>query len=124
MDHKSKDAHHGGSAVVQLDTALDVLLLLGEFAPCASKGAVPEVTDELVSGALNVLHDSDLKETDERKDLNKSPGRDGIRSEEGGKTVRVRVERVSRVVDVSAKVDSSTGGDLSKECKHCIGGSC
>jgi len=119
VDHKSKDAHHGGTAVVKLDATLDKLLLLGESVPAEVNVAVPEVTNELSGlGAIGlVLHDKELKKTNEQKDLSSSGSGDGVGSSDGSETVRERVELVSSSVDGSRKVESSTGGDLSEEGK-------
>merc|ERR1719253_1848836 len=76
-----------------------------------------EVTNEFISGSLNVLHDTKLKGANESNDLSKSSRGDGIRSEESGSTVGEGVEGVTSVVDVSGKVDSVTGHDLAQESK-------
>ena len=117
MDHESKDTHHGGTAVVELDGTLGELGLLVKGVPAEVEGAVPEVTDELVSGSLDVLHDAKLENTDEGDDLGKSGSRDGVRSVDGGPAVGERVERVSGLVDASAEVDSGAGDDVSEEGK-------
>ena len=51
MDHKAKDAHHGGTAVVELDGTLGKLGLLVEGVPAEVKGAVAEVTGEITGSA-------------------------------------------------------------------------
>ncbi|EJK45349.1 hypothetical protein THAOC_36041 [Thalassiosira oceanica] len=117
VDHKSKDAHHGGTAVVKLDATLGELSLLIKGVPAEVEGAVPEVTDELVSSSLDVLHDEELENTNESNDLGKSSSRDGVRSVDGGPAVGERVERVSGRVDASAEVDSGAGDDVSEEGK-------
>ena len=117
VDHKSEDTHHGGAAVVQLNGTLGELGLLIKVIPAEVDVAVTEVSDELVSGSRNITHEAALKEADEGDDLDKSGGGDGVGADEGGDTVGERVEGVSRVVDVSAEVDSATGDDLSKEGK-------
>ncbi|EJK45348.1 hypothetical protein THAOC_36040 [Thalassiosira oceanica] len=117
VDHKSKDAHHGGTAVVELNTALDVLGLLIKSVPAEVNGAVPEVTDELIL-ARDILHDTELKKANEGNHLDESSGGDGVRSTDGGPAVGERVERVSGPVDASAEVDSGAGDDVSEEGKH------
>ena len=117
VDHESEDTHHGGAAVVQLNGTLGELGLLIKVIPAEVDVAVTEVSDELVSGSRNIAHEAALEEADEGDDLDKSRGGDGVRADEGGDTVGERVEGVSRVVDVSAEVDSATGDDLSKEGK-------
>jgi hypothetical protein len=116
--HESKDSELGGTSVVQLNSTLLELLLVGEGVPSEVDVSVTEVTDELVSGSGDVTHEGALKDTDGSNHLDKSSGGDGVGSEKGGNTVGVRVERMSRVVDVSGKMDSSAGGDLAKEGKH------
>ncbi|EJK46847.1 hypothetical protein THAOC_34469 [Thalassiosira oceanica] len=118
VDHKSKDTEHGGTAVVELDGTLLELGLLVKLIPAEVDVAVAEVSDELVSGSRNITHEAALEEANQGDDLNEASGRDGVRADEGGDTVGERVEGVSGVVDVSAKVESATGGDLSKEGKH------
>ena len=116
MDHKSKDSHHGGTSVVQLNSTLGKLGLLIEGVPSEVKGTVTEVTDEFVL-AGNILHDTELKSTNEGEDLGESGRGDGIGAEEGGKAVGVGVEGVAGVVNVSIEVDSGAGDDLSQEGK-------
>ena len=118
VDHKSEDTGHGGTSVVELDGTLGELLFLIEGIPSEVNVSVTEVTDELVSGSRNILHETNFKESNEGDDLDKSGSRDGVRSDKGGNSVRVGLEGVTGVVDVSRKVDSGTGDDLSKEGKH------
>jgi hypothetical protein len=92
--------------------------LLIKVIPSEVNVSIAEVTDELVSGSWDGLHEGALKDTNEGDDLDKSSGRDAVRSEKGGNTVGERVEGVSGVVDGSRKVDSSTGGDLTQEGQH------
>ena len=115
VDHKSKDSHHGGTSVVKFDGTLGELLFLIKIIPSEVNVSVTEVTDEFVSGSGNILHESAFEETNEGDNLDKSSGRDGVRSENGGNTVGERIEGVTGVVDVSRKVKSSTGDNLAKE---------
>mmetsp|Transcript_43718 Transcript_43718/g.91931 ORF Transcript_43718/g.91931 Transcript_43718/m.91931 type:complete len:246 (-) Transcript_43718:11-748(-) len=117
MDHESKDTHHGGTAVVELNGTLGELGLLIKVIPSEVNVSVTEVTNVLVSSSRNITHEGALQPSDEGKDLDKSSSGDGVRSEEGGNTVGERVKGVSGVVDGSGEVDSSTGHDLSKEGK-------
>mmetsp|Transcript_9030 Transcript_9030/g.22384 ORF Transcript_9030/g.22384 Transcript_9030/m.22384 type:complete len:271 (-) Transcript_9030:41-853(-) len=118
VDHKSENSHHGGTAIVEFDGTLGELGLLIEGVPSEVKGSVTEVTDELVSGSFNVLHDEELEGTNGGDHLEESGLRDGVGSRDGGPSVRVGVEGVSGLVDGSGKVDTVSGGDLSKEGKH------
>ena len=54
VDHKSEDAHHGGTAVVELDGALGELGLLVEGVPAEVDGAIAEVADGVVVGSAIV----------------------------------------------------------------------
>ena len=114
MDHESEDSHHGGTTVVQLDGTLGQLGLLVEGVPAEVDGAVAEVADEFVL-ASDVLHDSELEESNEGENLGKAGRGDGIRAEEGGNAVGVGGEGMSRVVDVAREVDAGAGHDLAKE---------
>merc|ERR1719223_1553663 len=96
---------------------LGKLLFLIKVIPAEVNVSVTEVTNELVAGSLNITHDSTFKDSNEGNDLNKSSSGDGVRSDQSGNTVGVRVEGVTRVVNVSGKMDSGTGHNLSKERK-------
>ena len=115
MHHQAKNSHHSGTSVVQLNSTLLKLGLLVELVPSALEGSVTKISGELVSESWHILHDGNFEQTDEREDLNEALGGDGIRSEDGGKTVGVGVEGVSGVVDVTGEVDSGAGHDLSQE---------
>jgi hypothetical protein len=117
MHHKSKDSQLGGTSVVELDGTLGELLVLIKGIPSEVNVSVTEVTDEFVTGVRNVSHEGALEESNESDHLDNSGGRNGIRSDNGGNTVRVRCEGVTGVVNVSWEVDSGTGNDLSEECK-------
>ena len=117
VNHKSKNSHHGGTSIVQLNGALGKLGLLIELIPSEINVSVTEVTNVLVSGSGNITHEGTLKDSDEGDDLDKSSSGDGVRSEKGGNTVGERVEGISSIVDGSRKVDSGTGDNLSKEGK-------
>ena len=118
VDHESKDSHHGGTAVVELDGTLGELGLFVEVVPSEVEGSVTEVTDELVSGSFDVLHDSKLEDGDKGNNLCQTGLRDGVVTGNGGPSVGEGVKAISGVVDGSRKVGSVTGGDLSKEGKH------
>merc|ERR1711935_243600 len=98
--------------------ALGELLFLVEVIPSEVNVSVSEITNELVSGSSDILHETNFEESNEGNELDKSRGRDGVRSDKGSNTVGEGVEAVSVEVDASRKVDSGTGGDLAKEGKH------
>ena len=117
VDHKAEDTQHSGTAVVELDGTLGELGLLIKVVPAEVNVSVTEVTNVLVSGSGNITHEAALQPADEADDLALSVEGDGIGSDEGGNTVGEGVEGVSGVVDVSGKVESGTGDDLSEEGK-------
>ena len=118
MDHESEDSHHSGTAVIEFDGSLGNLGLLVEVVPSEVERSVTEVTDELVSGSFDVLHDTELKGGDKGDNLDQTGLWDGVGTGDGGPSVGEGVEAVSGLVDGSRKVDTVTGGDLSKEGKH------
>ena len=125
MHHEAEDAHHGAAAVVELNGTLLELLLRGEVVPrklVAVLDAVAKIASELGLENAHVLgqvriHDAELHDADEGKDLPKSTGRDGIRAEKGGEAVGVGVERMSLVVDSARQMDTGTGNDVAQEGK-------
>ena len=114
MDHEAKDAHHGGTAVVELDGTLGKLGLLIEGIPAEVEGAVAEIAGEL-GGSGDVLHDGELEEADEEDDLDGGASGDGVGAGDGGPAVGEGVEGITGVVEVSGKVDSGTGDDVAEE---------
>ena len=117
VNHKSKNSHLCGTAVVELNGTLGKLRLLIKVIPSKVNVSISEVTNEFVSSSLNISHDGAFQPANEGNDLDKSSSGDGVRSDDGGDTVGVRVERVTRVVNISRKVDSGTGYNLAKEGK-------
>ena len=114
VDHEAKDAHHGGTAVVELDGALGELGLLIEGVPAEVEGAIAEIAGEL-GLAGDILHDEELKDANEGDDLEKAGLGDGAGSVDGRKTVGEGIEGIAGVVDVPRKVDAVAGDDLAKE---------
>lgn len=112
VHHKSKDSHLCSTSVVELDSTLGKLGLLIEGVPSEVKSLVTEVTRELSSG--DVLHDEKLKESYEGNELEKSSLGDSSNS---SPSIGDGVEGGSGVVNVSGKVDTSTGDDVSEESK-------
>mmetsp|Transcript_2314 Transcript_2314/g.3433 ORF Transcript_2314/g.3433 Transcript_2314/m.3433 type:complete len:205 (+) Transcript_2314:256-870(+) len=113
MYHKSKNSQHGGTSIVELYSTLDKLGLLIEGIPSVVKRFVTEVTGEL-GRSSNILHYEKLKGSNEGNNLKKSSLGDGV---DGGPSIRDGVEGISGLVDVSGKVDSGAGDDVSKEGK-------
>ena len=118
MDHESEGSHHGGTSVVEFNSTLGKLGLLVEGVPSKVEGSVAEVTDELVSGSFNVLHDTELEGGNKGNNLDKAGSGDGVGALDGGPSVGEGVERVSGLIDGSGKVDTVSGGDLTEEGKH------
>mmetsp|Transcript_2474 Transcript_2474/g.3911 ORF Transcript_2474/g.3911 Transcript_2474/m.3911 type:complete len:244 (-) Transcript_2474:34-765(-) len=117
VDHKSKDSHLGGASIVELDGTLGELGLGIKGVPSEVDESVTEVTNEFIAGSFNVLHEGKFQKSNEEEHLGETSSRDGIWSDKGGNTVRVGLEGVTRHVNVSWKVDTTTGGDLSEESK-------
>ena len=117
VNHEGEDAHHGGTALVELDGALVELGLLVEGVPAEVDSTVAEVADEVTGlGAVGgVLHDEGLEEANEGDHLEQALLGDGIGAEEGGDSVGVGVKGMGGVIDVAGQVDASAGGDLAKE---------
>ena len=114
VDHKGKDTHHGGTALVKLDGTLLELSFGIKSVPTVVDGSVTEVTNEFgFSG--DVTHDRGFEDTDKEKKLDKSTGRDGL---EGGETVGDGGEACARVVNVSGKTDSGFLDKVSNNGKH------
>ncbi len=114
MNHKSENSHHGSTALVELDGPLLLLPLCGLLVP-AEVESITEVSLELcLSG--NIGHDLELKEADESKSLDKSRSWDSIRSIDSGKSIGVGVKGAIGG-DVSGKVVSGTGDEVSNEGK-------
>ena len=113
VNHKSKNSHHSGTSVVKLNSTLGKLGLLIEGVPSEVKSSVTEVTNELTL-AGNILHDGKLQESNEGKDLKST----GNRNLKGASPSLSDVREFGSIVgDVSGQTDTSTGGDLSKECQ-------
>ena len=117
MHHEAKDAHHGGTAVVELNGTLALLGLIAELVPAEVEGAVAEISGELGS-AGDVLHDEELEETNKEDELTETGSGDGVGADEGGEAIGVGVEGVAGEVDVSREMEAGAGGDLANEGKH------
>ena len=119
VDHEAEDAHHGGTAVVELDGALGELGLLVKGVPAEVEGTVAEVTGEFTGlGTVGgVLHDTKLEGADKEDDLGNSGLGDGVGADDGGDAVGVGVEGVASEVDGAVKVDAGAGDDLAEEGK-------
>ena len=119
MDGKAKDAHHSGTALVELDGTLLELLLLGEGVPAEvnAEGHVAEIAGEL-AGSSNVAHDEELKPSDEEDNLEEALAGNRIGAVKGSEAVGDVGELTAAEVDGTAKVDTGTGDDVAKEGKH------
>ena len=110
----SKNSHNGGTSLIEFYSTLDKLGLLIEYIPSEVKSSVTEVTGKLRLSA-NILHCEKLKASNEDKNLQKSSLGDGV---DGSLSIRDVVKGISRVVDVSRKVDSGTGIDVRAWPQH------
>ncbi len=115
VNHKSKDSHHGGTAVVELDSTLLQLYLIRESVPSGVKFVVAEISREFASD--DILHDEQFEESDEGNDLVNSGSGDTVGAN-GSPSVGEGVEGGSGLVDGSRKVESGTGDNVSEEGKH------
>ena len=113
MNHKAKDTHHGGTAVVQLNgTLLKLGLFIVVVKPSNRKARGREVTGE---GSLSLLPSGKLKEAYEGKHL-ESSGNGDIEGA-GPALSYIREQLVLGGGDVTREVESGTSGDLAKEGK-------
>ena len=123
MHHKAEDTHHGGPAVIQLNCALLELLLGGKVVPSefvSVHDAVAKVATELGLKNAHVgrhvrVHDAQLEDANEGKDLPESTGGDGIGTEESSQTVGVRIKGVTLVINGTREVDAGAGDDVAQE---------
>ena len=114
VNHKSKDTHHGGTSVVQLNGTLLKLGILIKCIPSEVDGAVTEVTDEVTGGGTvgTVLHDSKLQEANEGKHLEGTGNGD---VEGSGPALADVGELGPGKVNISREAESSAGGNLAQE---------
>jgi len=117
MDHQAKDTQLGSTAIVELDGTLRELGLLIKVIPSKVNVSITEVTNVFIARARNVLHEGNLQKSNEGNDLALSVERDGVRADQGGNTVGVGVEGMTRVIDVAWEVDTGTCNDVAKEGK-------
>eukprot|EP00804_Cyclotella_cryptica_P006219 CCRYP_015277-RA/>CCRYP_015277-RA protein AED:0.47 eAED:0.45 QI:0/-1/0/1/-1/1/1/0/229 len=113
VNHKSKNSHHSSTSVVQFDGTLLQLGLLREGVPSKVKSSVAEISREFTK-ASHILHDKKLKESNEEEDLKGTVLGD---FEGSGPAISDIRELGSIEGDVSRKVDSGTGDDVSQEGK-------
>ena len=113
VNHKSEDSHHCGTSVVKLNSTLLKLGLFIERIPSEINEAVTEVTNEFVLSG-NILHDEKLEESNEEKNLEGSINR----NIEGASPSISDIRELGTISgDVSGKVDSSAGDDVTQEGK-------
>jgi hypothetical protein len=111
VNHQSKNTHHGGTAIVQLNSTLGELGLLIKGVPSKVKSSITEVTDELALSS-HILHHGKLEEANKGQDLKSASNRHLERASPSLTNVR---ELGSVVRDVTRKTNTRAGGDLSKE---------
>mmetsp|Transcript_1135 Transcript_1135/g.3181 ORF Transcript_1135/g.3181 Transcript_1135/m.3181 type:complete len:227 (-) Transcript_1135:2-682(-) len=113
VHHEREDAHLRGTAVVELDGALGLLLLGGERVPAEVESAVAEVTGEL-GLASHVLHHRELEEAHEGEDLGKAgrghdlEGLEAVGHVREGKAVR----------NLAGQAHASRGHDVAEHSEH------
>ena len=113
MNHKSKNSHHSGTALVELDGTLLKLGVLIQLIPSEINETITEVTNEVILSG-NILHDKKLKESNEEKNLEGSISR----NLEGASPSLSDIRELGSIHgDVSGKTKSGTGDDLSEEGK-------
>ena len=119
MDGKAEDAKHSGAAVVELDGALLVLLLLGEHVPTVinAKGHVAEVSNVLALTS-DITHDEELEPSDEEDDLKEPRLGNGVRAVECTEAIGDVRESATGKVNRATKVDARAGDNVSEEGKH------
>jgi hypothetical protein len=115
VDHKGKDTHLSGTAVVELDGTLLHLGLGRKGVPAEVKGTITEVTNVLVSCSWDVLHDDKFEEANEANELEKTGTRDGV---QGSEAVGDASEGCSGEVNVSRNTDTSLLDKVSSNGKH------
>jgi len=118
VDHEGKDAHHGGTALVELDGALVELGLLVEGVPPEVDEAVAEVANEFASlGAVGgVLHHEGLEEADEGEGLEEAGSRDVLEGLEAGGDVG-EVDALAGG-DGAREADTGGGGEVTGDSEH------
>ena len=116
MNHKAEDAHHSSAAVVDLDGALGQLLLVAKHIPAEIEEAVTEITGELARlGTVGgVLHDKNLEEAHEGKDLEGALDRDLG----GGTPANAKISKLDTMGDLARETNASGGDNMTKESKH------
>lgn len=107
VDHASKDAHHGGTALVEFLGAEFVLFFLALVTQEANRDhGATEVTRER---AFVLLPEADFQHADEANNLGDAGGGKGG---DGGSSGRDIAELGSRKVNVSREADSCPGGEV------------
>ncbi len=122
VDHEAEDAHHRRAALVELDSPLLQLPLLGLLRP-AEVEPVAEVPPEFRL-AGDIGHDGNLVEGEKRQDLEEAGGGDGVRAIDGGEAVGEASEGVALEVDVPGEVSARAGDEVptntSWEMRPCL----
>jgi hypothetical protein len=113
VDHKAENAHHRRAALVELDSPLLQLPLIGLLRP-AEVETVAEVPPEFRL-AGDIGHDADLEEGEQRQDLEEAGGGDGVRPIDGGEAVGEASKGVALEVDVAGEVNARAGDEVTNE---------
>ena len=114
VDHEGEDAHHGGTALVELLGAEVVLLLLGGVADESNgeAGSGAEVTGE---GSLVLAPDGELEEANEEEDLGEAGEGDLVQgAEAGGDVLEADAELLG---EVAGEAKAGGGPEVAEEGK-------
>merc|ERR1719345_443012 len=84
MDHKSKNTKHGSTSIVQFNGTLLKLGFFIKIIPSVINVSVTEISNEFISSSWYILHEGNLKESDEADDLSNSSEWNGISTTDGG----------------------------------------
>jgi hypothetical protein len=114
VDHQGEDAHLGGTALVEFNSTLLHLRFGIERVPSVVNVSVAVITNEF-AGAVDILHDVGLQETNEEEHLAKSGGRD---FGQGRKAVGNVGKGLARVVNVARQTDAGFLDEVSDHGEH------
>jgi hypothetical protein len=113
VDHKTKNSHLSGTAVVELDgTLLELCLFVVVADPANRESRAREVSWK---GSLGLLPSDKLQGTNKDEDLSKASSRHGTQGSKAGWNVR---EGCSIVGDISWQTDPCVVSEEANDSKH------